>query len=363
MASMNEKDYYEVLGVSQEATTEEIRKAFQKKARTLHPDVNKEPDAEERFKEVSEAYAVLSDEDKRRRYDAMRSGSPFAGAQWSTPSSSQGYGGYTSYGEWPFDGFPFGTYRRTSSQTRSRAFNPHAGNDVVYELTLDSKQAAEGCRRGITYNHYAPCTHCDGKGSVHAEHSATCPTCNGTGRITLDLQDLLGFGVMNMTCPECEGSGRVVVDPCDECGGSGRVLTASEIVVDIPAGAHDGTEVRVSGMGNAGTNGEAAGDFVCRVAVPAERLDYAQSMGFRLLGFTIPFVALGIITGLTSAIMPIIMFPLVIGLFFVLSRGVLGHNVGWWRNAWRTVMSGATGGLMWALMYTMMATCSASLFR
>jgi len=358
MASMNEKDYYEVLGVSTDASTDEIRKAFQKKARTLHPDVNKEPDAEERFKEVSEAYAVLSDDDKRARYDAMRSGNPFAGAQWSTPSSSGGYGGgYSSYGDWPFDGFPFSQARRSRTQARSRAFNPHAGNDVVYEVTLEPKQAREGCRRGVTYNHYAPCSHCGGRGSVHAEHSATCPTCGGTGRITLDLQDLLGFGVMNMTCPECEGSGRVVVDPCEECGGSGRVLTASEVVVDIPAGSYDGSEVRIEGMGNAGTNGEAAGDFVCRVAVPAERLDYRQSAGFRLLGFALPFLLLGLLTGSTSAVMPVIMFPLAIGAFFVLSSNLAGHGQGWWANVGRAIASGAQTGLVWALMFVAMASC------
>lgn len=354
MASMNEKDYYEVLGVSTDATSEEIRKAFQKKARALHPDVNKEPDAEDRFKEVSEAYAVLSDDDKRARYDAMRSGSPFGGAQWSTPSST---GGYAGYGEWPFDGFPFSQARRGYGQSRSHAFNPRAGKDVVYELTLDSDKAAKGCRRGITYNHYAPCSHCEGKGSVHAGHSATCPTCSGTGRITLDLQDLLGFGVMNMTCPECEGTGRVVVDPCEECGGSGRVLTASEIVVDIPAGAHDGTEVRVAGMGNAGTNGEASGDFVCRVAVPAERLDYRQAMGFRLLGFCLPFLAFGIISGMVYSVMPVVMFPLVIGTFFAISGGFSGRTAGYWRNVWRTLMSGFSSGLLWAVMFIGMATC------
>ena len=356
MASMNEKDYYEVLGVSKDATSDEIRKAFQKKARTLHPDVNKEPDAEERFKEVSEAYAVLSDSDKRARYDAMRSGSPFGGAQWSTPSNSGGYG-YTGYGEWPFDGFPFGQAYRTRTQTRSRAFNPKVGNDVVYELNLDPEQAKKGCRRGITYNHYAPCEHCHGQGSVHSEHSATCPTCNGSGHITLDLQDLLGFGVMNMTCPECEGSGRVVVDPCSECGGSGRVLTASEVVVEVPAGAYDGQDIRIEGMGNAGTNGEAAGDFVCRVAVPAERLDIRQAMGFRLLGFCLPFIAFGIVTGFLSAVMPVVMFPLLMGAFLSVSGGFVGRSSGWWKNVARAVANGTSNGLLWALMFIAMASC------
>ena len=259
MASMNDKDYYAILGVDKDASTEDIRKAFQQKARKLHPDVNKAPDAEEKFKEVSEAYAVLSDPEKRSRYDAMRSGSPFAGSTGTTGSpyaGGYGYGGGDPFG-W---GFPFGTNgysRRASSRGRSRSYNPRVGSDVIFDLTLDAATAEKGASRGVTYQRYAACEVCHGKGSVQAEHSETCPTCHGTGRISVDLTGLFGFGVMDMECPECEGTGRVVADPCDACGGSGRVLTASEVVVSVPAGSHDGDLIRVKGMGNAGTNGSA----------------------------------------------------------------------------------------------------------
>ena len=156
MAAMNEKDYYAILGVEKDATGEQIRKAFQQKARKLHPDVNKEPDAEERFKEVSEAYAVLSDDAKRQRYDAMRSGSPFGGAAggYANPAGTAG-GSYTGD---PFDwGFPFGGAYEGRRTTRSRSYNPKAGADIVFEVTLDDQTASEGRRRGISYQRYATC--------------------------------------------------------------------------------------------------------------------------------------------------------------------------------------------------------------
>ena len=138
MASMNDKDYYAILGVEKDASTDDIRKAFQQKARKLHPDINKEPDAEERFKEVSEAYAVLSDPDKRKRYDALRSGNPFAG-YGSSPSQQGGYSDPFGFGGGPFGWGPFGN---ATSRRRSRAYRPRAGADVVYELTVDAKTAA-----------------------------------------------------------------------------------------------------------------------------------------------------------------------------------------------------------------------------
>ena len=363
MPSMNEKDYYAILGVESDATNEQIRKAFQQKARKLHPDVNKEPDAEERFKEVSEAYAVLSDDAKRQRYDAMRSGSPFGGsaggyASYNGPSSA----GTGSYGGDPFSwGFPFGgayTSRRTQS-TPSRAYNPKEGADIVYELTLDDETAAKGARRGISYQRYATCDACHGHGSVAHTHAVTCPTCGGTGRMTVDLASLFGFGVVEMTCPECEGTGRVVEDPCDSCGGSGRVLMASEVVVEIPAGAHDGDVVRVEGMGNAGTNGQASGDFLCQVAIPSERLTSMQAWGLWLMGFAAPFVVLGFLSGGVSIMMVVMM---AIGVFITVREGVK-LNRGWLNNAGRAFASGATSSLPFLALTLMMGSCARMAMR
>ena len=358
MASMNDKDYYAVLGVEHDATDEQIRKAFQQKARKLHPDINKAPDAEERFKEVSEAYAVLSDPDKRRRYDAMRSGNPFAGSGYGTATHPQG-DPFAGTGD-PFGwGFPFGG-APGRSQRRSRAYNPQAGGDVVYQLDLDAEAASKGCRRGVTYQRYVSCETCHGAGSVHSEHAKTCPTCGGAGHITVDLGSIFGVGVMSVTCPECEGAGKVVADPCESCGGSGRVLSASEVVVEVPAGSHDGDTIRIAGMGNAGTNGSTTGDFVCRVGVASERLAPRQAQGFQMMGFALPFILVAVLFGwdIAASLALIIVVPLVLGAWLVLSSGSpLGRNALWWKNAGKHVISGFSSGFSIAIFLSIMVSC------
>ena len=356
MASMNEKDYYAILGVDKDASTDEIRKAFQSKARKLHPDVNKAPDTEEQFKAVSEAYAVLSDPDKRRRYDAMWSGSAFSAPGSYQGGAAQGYPFSSSPFGW---GFPFSDmgYGRRSGR-KSRSYNPRAGADVSFQVDIDDETARKGTRRGVTYQRYAPCEACEGRGSVRVEHAETCPTCHGTGRIGVDLSGIFGLGVMEMECPECEGTGKVVSDPCDVCGGSGRVLTATELVVDIPAGSHDGDVVRVKGMGNAGTNGREAGDFVCRVGVPSERLTRQQASGFRLVGFGLPFAVLGAVTGTLASMAIFLVIVLGLGLYFALAGGVR-HSGRWWRNALASLSNGAVEGLILALFMAMMFSCTA----
>ncbi|WP_156908424.1 DnaJ domain-containing protein [Atopobium fossor] len=358
---MNEKDYYEILGVSSDATVDEIRKTFQQKARKLHPDINKAPDAEEKFKELSEAYAVLSDESKRKRYDAMRSGNPFAASgNWnpSTPGDMD-FNGWPFGGGWgsPFGASPFGGVGHTGSRSRARAYNPKVGADVVYHMDFDADAAKKGTRRGVTYNHFVSCEVCSGKGSVHTGHAQTCPTCNGSGHINVDLMSILGFGEIKMVCPECEGTGKVVVDPCDHCGGSGRVLTASEIIVDIPANSHDGDVIRLAGKGNAGTNGSSAGDFVLRVGVPSERLDQLQAFGFRLVGLTLPFFAYGAIAKTLLAFSFTFSIPLFIGLYLVFSRGIVGRRGIWWKNALRYLGDGLANGLVITLFLVGMVSC------
>lgn len=364
---MNEKDYYAILGVESSATKQEIQKAFQQKARKLHPDVNDAPDAEEKFKEVSEAYAVLSDEDKRKRYDAMRSGNPFAGSYNSSTPSSYGGGYYTGGYGW---GFPFGatpgSYGR-AARTKSRSYNPQQGANVVYDMPLDDEQAKNGCRRGVTYQRYVSCDACSGKGSVEADHARTCPTCSGSGHISVDLASLFGIGVMNMQCPECEGTGKVVVDPCAKCSGTGRVLSASEVVIDVPAGIHDGDEIcRKPGMGNAGTNGREAGDFVARANVASERLTPTQARGWQMIGFALPFLVLSLISGfvlgdvlsIVESLMFVIAAPIAIGIYQLIREGgILHKSQGWWKNAGRYVMSGASNGLTIALFLVAMVSC------
>lgn len=359
--AMEDKDYYEILGVSKDASQAEIRKAFQKKAATLHPDVNKAPDAQEKFKDVSEAYAVLSDEDKRRRYDAMRSGVPFAGAGGSQTPGGYGADPFGGAGDpFGFGGFPFGGgFRTTGSRRPSRSYNPKAGADVRYNLDLDDATATKGTKRGVTYQRYAPCEACHGQGSIHAEHAETCPTCGGTGHISVDLTGLFGFGVFETECPECQGSGKVVVDPCYECGGTGRVLTASEVVVDVPAGSHDGDVIRIKGMGNAGTNGMQAGDFVCRVGVPSERVTRRQSYGMQIIGFMVPFLVEGLIS-MALGYAGNLFFPIVfivVGVILVAGDGIK-KRARWWRNAGSALLSGFLLGLIFALLIGAMNSCA-----
>ena len=367
MAAMNEKDYYAILGVEENATTDEIRRAFQQKARKLHPDVNKAPDAEERFKEVSEAYAVLSDESKRKRYDAMRSGVPFQGAAGgSQPGYAGGYGDpFGGYGD-PFagfGGFPFGGGGFRTTTRRSRAYNPRAGKDVAYSVDLSDEEARSGTRRGVTFQRYATCNVCHGSGSVEHARPVTCPTCGGTGRMHVDLSGIFGFGVIEVECPECEGSGQVVEDPCSSCGGSGRVLTASEVVVDIPAGSHDGDEVRVRGMGNAGTNGKESGDFVCRVGVPSERVTQGQAIGLEIVGFFLPFTLVSLLSlalGLGGGVPVVDLVFIAVGVLIACQDGVAHKSRRWWRNAWYAMRNGFAIGLVIALLFLLMSSCSAS---
>ncbi len=360
---MNEKDYYAILGVEQDSSTEQIRRAFQQKARKLHPDVNKEPDAEERFKEVSEAYAVLSDEGKRHRYDAMRSGDPFASAAgYGSPSGSSSGPYAGGYGGFPFGwGFPFSDVaQRGRSAQRSRSYNPRVGADVTVQLDLDDESARKGVRRGVTYQRYVGCDVCHGKGSVRSDHAETCPTCGGSGHMSVDLTGVFGFGVMEVECPECEGTGKVVSDPCPGCGGSGRVLSASEVVVEVPAGSHDGDEVRIPGMGNAGTNGRAAGDFVCRVGVASERLSQRQASGFHSLGLAVPFLVLGALTNTLGSVALVILMLVGFGTFLAFGEG-LSHARAWWRSGLRSLANGVSSGLVFALFMVMMFSCGAGL--
>ena len=356
MPSMNDKDYYSILGVSSDASTDDIRKSFQKLARQYHPDINKEAGAEEKFKEISEAYAVLSDPDKRKRYDAMRSGMPYGGS-YRTGGYSSGRGDPFTDMDFEMWGFPFsgtGAGTRRTYYSTSRSYNPRQGSDVSFNLDLDSEAAKKGVSRGVTYQRYVSCTHCSGTGSTSSAHAETCPTCGGTGHMSVDLSSIFGFGVFEVECPECEGSGKVVSDPCPHCGGSGRVLSADEIVVEVPPKSHDGDEIRVTGAGNAGTNGSASGDFVCRVSVKSEHLASYQSSGFQIVGFVLPFVLMSVFSGFRVGLFTILFAAY--GVYSIF-RGGIKADIGWWRNAGRALIRGAEGGLVIALLMFMMYSC------
>ena len=360
MATMNEKDYYAILGVPKDASARDIQKAFQQKARKLHPDVNKAPDAEEKFKEVSEAYAVLSDEQKRARYDAMRSGNPFAGAPSSTPYGG-GYAGAGGYTGSPFDGFPFGGAAGQRRRAAS-AYNPETGADVVVDVELTAEQAKHGARRAVKYRRYEPCDRCHGSGSVSSAQAHTCPSCGGTGTVEVDLSVLFGAGTFQTVCPECGGSGRVISDPCPDCGGSGRTPVVTEAVVEFPAGTHDGDTVRVKAMGHAGTNGAAGGDLVGRAHVAAERLEGPARQGFYLIGFILPFLVLSAVSGVLTLFAVICIVPLILGISMIVRGGIRGRNMLWWKRGFSQMVGGCANGLLLAFISVSFASCSRGMF-
>lgn len=253
------RDYYEVLGVDRNATTEEIKRAFRRKARECHPDVSCAPDAEERFKELNEAYDVLSDPEKRAHYDR------FGTVQ--RPGSGGFGGGYVDFGE-PF-GFDlsdlfsafFGGVSGAARGVR------HEGRDMVMTLAITLEEAATGVEREILVDRLAPCDVCGGTGAEAGTGLTVCPDCRGSGQRVTTRQTFLGVMQTATPCPRCHATGRVLERPCDECQGSGRVPDRQRVTVTVPPGIRDGQQVRLRGMGEAGIRGAAAGDLLIQVRV------------------------------------------------------------------------------------------------
>ena len=259
------KDYYEVLGVDRDADARTIKRAFLKKARKLHPDVNKQPGAEEQFKEVNEAYSVLSDERKRANYD--RYGDPNGpggfGGDYVDMSDIFG-GGFSDI----FDSFFGGSRAGGGAQQRTR------GRDMGISLRISLEEAAAGCTKTITYDRLAPCDDCNGTGVAEGGHETTCTRCGGTGRVVEVQRTIFGQMQSQTTCPVCGGVGKVVDKPCETCDGQGRAPEREKLDIEIPAGIHSGQSIRIEHKGEAGIRGDAAGDLVARVDIlPHERYE------------------------------------------------------------------------------------------
>lgn len=251
---MNKRDYYEVLGVSKNATDAEIKSAFRKLAKKYHPDVNKEPDAAEKFKEAQEAYAVLSDEAKRRQYDqyghaAFDSMNGGAGFDFSDFDFGDIFDGLFGGG---FGGFGFGGSRR-SNQSRARK-----GADKLMRINLSFEEAVFGTKKTINLDINEKCSECDGKGG---KGEKKCPTCHGSGTVTTEQRTILGAFMTKSTCPNCSGKGVTYESTCSKCRGKGTVRKNTEIEVKIPAGVDTGNQLRLSGKGDSGINGGPNGDL------------------------------------------------------------------------------------------------------
>lgn len=249
---MNKRDYYEILGVDKSASDVEIKSAFRKLAKKYHPDVSKEPDAAEKFKEAQEAYAVLSDETKRKQYDqyghaafdnAQGGGYDFSGFDFSDIFSDL-FGGSFGGG---FSSFGFGG----GNSNRSRR-----GNDNLVRMNLTFEEAVFGCQKNVDINETTTCSECHGKGG-HGEK--TCPDCNGSGQVQQAIFG--GAFVSRTTCPKCSGKGKVFESKCSKCGGRGNTTIRKTKEIKVPAGVDTGNRLRVAGAGEAGSNGGPNGDL------------------------------------------------------------------------------------------------------
>ncbi|HYM83684.1 MAG TPA: molecular chaperone DnaJ [Candidatus Dormibacteraeota bacterium] len=256
---MTEQDYYRVLGVERGASDAEIKRAFRKLAQQYHPDVSQEPGAAERFKEVNEAYQVLSDPQRRQAYDMF--GRAGVGTGFGEGDFPGGFGaGFGGLGD-IFDAFFGGT------AAGSRRGRPMAGSDLRYDLRISFEEAVHGTEKEIEFKAPARCETCGGSGAAPGSSASTCPQCNGRGEVRSVRQTMLGQMVNVTTCPRCHGEGRVIETPCDTCHGEGRVERQRTLRVVVPAGIDEGHQIRRGGEGEGGPRGGPAGSLYVAVHV------------------------------------------------------------------------------------------------
>jgi molecular chaperone DnaJ len=246
----SKRDYYEVLGVARGATSDDLKRAYRSLARQYHPDVNKESGAEEKFKEINEAYEILSDDEKRARYDRFG----HAGVQ-SGGMGSSGFGDFGFGFDDIFESF-FGGRTGASAQRR-----PQRGQDLRYDLDISFREAIFGCEKEIEATRHETCPTCSGSGAKPGTTPVRCRDCNGTGEVRHVQRSLFGSFVNVTTCPRCRGTGEEITTPCPECQGQKRVARTRTLSVKIPAGVDDGTRIRLTGEGETGSLGGPPGNL------------------------------------------------------------------------------------------------------
>ncbi|HMG42799.1 MAG TPA: molecular chaperone DnaJ [Acidimicrobiales bacterium] len=263
-------DYYELLGVGRSASPDEIKRAYRKLARQLHPDTRPDdPEAEARFKEISLAYEVLSDPEKRRRYDQLGP----EGVNGPNVGDFMG-GSFNDIFEAFFGGSPFGGRGRGPS-------GPPRGADIEVVVDLDFEDAVFGCKHSVVVQTAVPCDACGATGAAEGTKAVTCVDCRGTGQVQRVRQSFIGQMVTTSPCPRCSGSGEVIASPCSECRGEGRNLDERTYTVDIPAGVDTGSTLRLSGRGAAGPRGGAPGDLYVHLRIRPH--EYIQRDGVDLV--------------------------------------------------------------------------------
>jgi molecular chaperone DnaJ len=270
---MAQKDYYEVLGVAKESSIDEIKKTYRKLAKKYHPDANpNNKAAENKFKEISEAYDILSDPDKRKKYDQLREFGtrgfgPSEGSDFSE-MFRQGRGKETSFsfedlGEFGGLGDLFSNIFDLGNRTRKERFAPQKGEDLYAEIEIPFDQAISGGRTIVELKKEEVCPYCRGSGAEPGTNTKTCPDCGGSGMISYSQ----GAFAVNKPCPRCFGRGTIVSTPCKNCGGSGQILTPKKISINLPMGIDDGAKLKLKGQGGLGTAGGPPGDLIVTVRI------------------------------------------------------------------------------------------------
>ena len=266
----DKRDYYEVLGVQKGAGEDELKKAYRKLARKYHPDLNKDnPEAADKFKEVNEAYEVLSDADKKARYDQY--GHAGVDPNFGAGGFGGGFDGSFDFGDLgdifgSFFGGGFGGGRRTNPNA------PQRGESIRMSIAISFEEAAFGCEKAVTVERYETCDTCHGNGCAPGTSPEVCPDCHGTGTVQVRRQTPMGVFATSSPCPKCGGKGRIIHQPCKDCRGSGMVRKKKTIQASIPAGIDNGQTISIRGQGNAGKNGGPAGDLLITITVRPHEL-------------------------------------------------------------------------------------------
>ncbi|MBQ1410890.1 MAG: molecular chaperone DnaJ [Oscillospiraceae bacterium] len=270
MANEHKRDYYEVLGVEKNAAADEIKRAYRKLAAKYHPDVNHEADAEAKFKEINEAYEVLSNQEKRQLYDQYG----FAGVDPNFAASQGGnpFGGFGGFGGFGDLGDIFGDFFGGGTRTRSGGSRAARGENVVVQIEVSFEEAAFGCKKDINVSRIEICDQCHGSGCAEGTQPETCPQCRGSGQVRT-TQNFMGMTMQSTAaCPTCGGRGKLIKSPCSRCKGKGRIKRSTRQIVDVPAGIDNDQAFRISGQGSAGANGGPNGDLMVNVRIRRHEL-------------------------------------------------------------------------------------------